>query len=32
MIFEDKKVLVFGFGILGGGLATTNWLCVRARG
>ena len=26
MIFEDKKVLVFGFGILGGGLATTNWL------
>lgn len=26
MDFKDKKVLVFGFGILGGGLATTNWL------
>ncbi len=26
MIFKNKKVLVFGFGILGGGLATTNWL------
>lgn len=23
---KNKKVLVFGFGILGGGLATTNWL------
>ncbi|MEK7582561.1 MAG: UDP-N-acetylmuramoyl-L-alanine--D-glutamate ligase [Patescibacteria group bacterium] len=24
--FKDKKVLVFGLGLLGGGLATTNWL------
>ena len=23
---KNKKVLVFGFGVLGGGLATTNWL------
>lgn len=26
MDIKNKKVLVFGFGILGGGLATTNWL------
>ncbi|MEK7194993.1 MAG: UDP-N-acetylmuramoyl-L-alanine--D-glutamate ligase [Patescibacteria group bacterium] len=26
MDIRNKKVLVFGFGILGGGLATTNWL------
>jgi UDP-N-acetylmuramoylalanine--D-glutamate ligase len=26
MDFKNKKVLVFGFGILGGGLATANWL------
>jgi UDP-N-acetylmuramoylalanine--D-glutamate ligase len=24
--FEGKKVLVFGLGLLGGGIATTNWL------
>lgn len=24
--FKNKKVLVFGLGILGGGVATTNWL------
>jgi len=24
--FKDKKVLVFGLGLLGGGVATTNWL------
>ena len=24
--FEGKKVLVFGLGLLGGGVATTNWL------
>ena len=24
--FKNKKVLVFGLGLLGGGLATTNWL------
>lgn len=26
MNFKDKKVLVFGLGLLGGGVATTNWL------
>ncbi len=26
MDFKNKKVLIFGFGVLGGGLATTNWL------
>ena len=25
-IFKNKKVLVFGLGLLGGGVATTNWL------
>lgn len=25
-LFKDKKVLVFGLGLLGGGVATTNWL------
>ncbi|MDP3729616.1 MAG: UDP-N-acetylmuramoyl-L-alanine--D-glutamate ligase [bacterium] len=25
-IFKGKKVLVFGLGVLGGGVATTNWL------
>jgi len=24
--FKDKKILVFGLGLLGGGVATTNWL------
>ena len=24
--FKDKKVLVFGLGILGGGVSVTNWL------
>ncbi|MFZ5559247.1 MAG: UDP-N-acetylmuramoyl-L-alanine--D-glutamate ligase [Patescibacteria group bacterium] len=26
LIFKNKKVLVFGLGILGGGVATANWL------
>jgi len=26
LCFKDKKVLVFGLGILGGGVATANWL------
>ncbi len=25
-LFKGKKVLVFGLGLLGGGVATTNWL------
>lgn len=25
-LFKDKRVLVFGLGLLGGGVATTNWL------
>lgn len=25
MDFKDKKVLIFGLGLLGGGVATTNW-------
>src|SRR3989344_2802253 len=27
--FRDKKVLLFGLGILGGGVATANWLIKR---
>ncbi|HVZ11371.1 MAG TPA: UDP-N-acetylmuramoyl-L-alanine--D-glutamate ligase [Candidatus Paceibacterota bacterium] len=29
MIFKDKKVLLFGLGILGGGVAAANWLVRR---